>query len=585
MNSFFPILTNLRGYKRQQLQGDLFAGVTVGVMLVPQGMAYSMIAGLPPVYGLYASITPQIIYAIFGTSRKLSVAPVATDSLLVATGVSVLAIEGTGNYIGLAILLAFLVGLIQLLLGIFRMGFVTNLLSKPVINGFISAAALIIGLNQLKYLLGIETDKSSLAHEVIISTFRTLEDTNLLTALIGIGGILLMLAIRRLNQMKFYGGSLKVRIPESLAVVLMSIGLVRAFELDTVDVDIIGLIPAGMPFFTLPIPDFNNVKELFPLAVTISVVSFMEAFSVAKALEDEGQDSKIFANQELVALGMSNLLGSLFQSFPVTGGFSRSAVNKQAGVQTSMASFISATVVGLALVLLTSVFYYIPKAVLASIIIVSVWNLLNFKYAILLWKQNKIEFLLLLITFLVTLNFSMVPGLISGVVLSILILLYRLAYPHIAELGRLSGQNEFRNINRFRNVEVWPHKLILRIDAPLTFINIQYLKDHIERTIAERPTIEHILIDASAISHLDATAISGIQELLITLSEKGIELILTELVGPVRDILFKSGLLSIIKEKNIYLSLNDALEELETHTGYSHRQNAIQHGELENNPM
>lgn len=568
IRKFLPILQWLPNYQRDHLSGDVYAGLTVGIMLIPQGMAYALIAGLPPVYGLYASIVPQIIYAIFGTSRQLSVAPVAMDSLLVAAGVSVLATEGTDAYIGFAILLAFFMGLFQLLLGVFRMGFITNLLSKPVISGFTSAAALIIGLNQLKYLIGVDIEKSNKIYEVLWNAIENVGQTHLLTLLIGVVGITVIVLIRRYNK----------RIPGSLLAVVFGILIVYGFNLHLEGVSIVESIPEGLPPFELPNFDLGKWSELIPLALTISVVAFMEAYSVAKAIETKRKDYKVIANQELIGLGAANLIGSLFQSYPVTGGFSRSAVNDQAGANTPLSSIISAALIALTLLFLTPLFYYLPTAILASVIMVAVYGLIDFRYARTLLKDHKVEFVLFLVTFLVTLNFSMVPGIVSGVVLSILILLYRSAYPHIAKLGRIKGQSDFRNIKRFKNLEVWEDKLIIRVDAPLTFINIQFIKDYIEDELSKNPEIKYLIFDAASVSHLDATAANGITELLKEFKDKGIILVITDVIGPVRDILFDTGLLGLIGEEHMYLTLNDAIESLNSGGNYDKRVAAIQHG-------
>ncbi len=563
----FPITQWLANYQRAYLPGDLFAGLTVGIMLIPQGMAYALIAGLPPVYGLYASIVPQIIYAIFGTSRQLSVAPVAMDSLLVAAGVSVLATEGTDAYIGFAILLAFFMGAFQLLLGVFRMGFITNLLSKPVISGFTSAAALIIGINQLKYLLGTEIEKSNKVYEILWSAVQKIDETHLITLFIGIGGIVVIKGAKKIHN----------NIPGALIAVAAGTAIVYFFQLHSAGVNIVESIPKGLPSFQWPQFELGKISELIPLALTISVVAFMEAFSVAKAIEAKQKNHKVIANQELIGLGAANLIGSLFQSYPVTGGFSRSAVNHQSGAHTPLASIFSATLIGLTLLFLTPLFYYLPTAILASVIMVAVAGLIDFRYVKKLWRENKIEFGLLMVTFFATITFGMVPGIVSGVVLSILILLYRAAYPHIAQLGRLKGQSEFRNIKRFRDLEVWDNRAILRIDAPLTFINIQNIKDYIEALLEENDKIKQVILDASAVSQIDASAAQGISDLLGTFQEKNIQLLLSDVIGPVRDTLHRTGLLGIIGEENIYLTLNDAVNA-SPDGDYQYRDLALQHG-------
>jgi SulP family sulfate permease len=516
-------------------------------MLIPQGMAYALIAGMPPVYGLYASIVPQIIYAMLGTSRQLSVAPVAMDSLLVAAGVSLLATEGTDAYIGFAILLAFFMGAFQMILGIFQLGFITNLLSRPVISGFTSAAALIIGLNQLKHLMGVELEKSNQVYLILLSALENIEKTHLLTLFIGLGGILVIKSVKKIHK----------NIPGALLAVLIGTLMVSYWQLDGAGVSIVKTIPDGLPSFALPSFELGNFGKVLPLALTISVVAFMEAYSVSKALEAKKRDHKVFPNQELFALGASNFVGSFFQAFPVTGGFSRSAVNYQAGANSPISSLISAALIALTLIFLTPLFYYLPNAILASVIMVAVAGLIDASYALKLWRENKVEFALLMATFLVTLQFSMVPGIVTGIVLSILILLYKSAYPHIAHLGRVKGHHEFRNIRRFDNLEVWDDILILRLDAPLSFINIQFFKDHVEQNTTGK--MRTLILDAAPISHLDASAVEGMKELLIQLKEQRIQLLLSDVIGPVRDSLRKTGLLDLIGRDHIFIDINEAV--------------------------
>ena len=563
---YLPVIQWISSYKKSYLKGDLSAGITVGVMLIPQGMAYALIAGLPPVYGLYASIVPPIIYALFGTSRQLSVAPVAMDSLLVAAGVTLLATEGTDAYIGFAILLAFFVGSFQLALGFLKMGFITNLLSKPVISGFTSAVAVLIGLNQIKYLLGIPLEKSSNAFLIFWNAVQQLEHTHLLTLLIGVSGILIIKGTKHLQR----------NFPGALLAVALGILAVYFFPLEEHGVSILNTIPKGLPSFQLPNFDLGQWSELVPLALTLSVIGYVEAFSIGKAIGNKRKDHEVSPNQELIGIGAANLLGSLFQSFPVSGGFSRSAVNDQSGASTQLSSIVSAVIIGLTLLFLTPVFKYLPEAILASVIMVAVSGLINLGFARKLWKENKIEFGLLIVTFLVTLIFSMVPGIITGVVLSILLLLYRLAYPHIAQLGRLKGSTEFRNLKRFKNLEVWDELLILRIDAPITFINIQNIKDYIDSAVNTNEKVKTLIIDGASISHIDASAAEVLNDLLTSLKNRNMTVLMAELIGPVRDTLHQTGLLKAIGEKNIFLTLNDAVNKSNS-SDYKHREAALQH--------
>ncbi len=548
LKNILPILQWASHYKSVSLRGDVFAGLTVGIMLIPQGMAYALIAGLPPVYGLYASIVPQFIYAILGTSRQLSVAPVAMDSLLVAIGVSVLATEGTEAYIGFAILLAFFVGLFQILLGVFKLGFITNLLSKPVISGFTSAAAFIIGFNQIKYVLGIDIEKSNRIYEIIADAIFGISNTHLTTLLLGIAGIVIIYTSKKIHK----------NLPGALIAVVL--GIIVIVLTRPGGVAIVASIPEGLPKFVWPDFELGKFMQLIPLAITIAVIAFMESFSVAKSIESKKKHYKVLPNQELIALGAANFVGSFFQSFPVAGGFSRSAVNYQAGANTQFASIISAMLVGIILVWLTPLFYNLPLAILGAIIIVAVSNLVDFKYSIFLWKTNKIEFLLLFLTFLVTMNVDMVTGIVTGIVLSILMLLYKTAYPHIAVLGKVKDHHEFRNIKRFKNLETWDDLLMIRVDAPLNFINIQYFKSFLEDTIINHNgAIKKVIIDAGPINHIDATAAQGLKDILEQSKKEGIDILLCDLIGPVRDVLHRTGLIDDLNKKHIFIDLNEAV--------------------------
>lgn len=519
-------------------------------MLIPQGMAYALIAGLPPVYGLYASVVPQLVYAIFGTSRQLSVAPVAMDSLLVATGVSVMATEGSEAYITYAIMLAFFMGVAQFTLGIIRMGFITNLLAKPVISGFTSAAALIIGLNQLKYFLGIDLEKSNQVYLIVANAIGQINETHLLTLLLGIAGIVLIKGAKKINN----------KIPGALIAVIVGISVVAAFGLDTKGVSIVKEVPSGLPSLIIPDLSIETIQKLLPLSLTIAVVAFMEAFSVAKAIEAKRRDYKVIPNQELIALGAANIVGSLFQSYPVTGGFSRSAVNHQAGANTPLSSIISAILVALTLLFLTPLFYNLPHAILAAIIMVAVAGLIDLGYVRTLWKTNKIEFGLLMATFIVTLQFSMVPGIVTGIVLSILILLFRAANPHMAILGRVKGIEEYRNVTRFKDLETWPELLVLRVDAPFAFVNIQTIKDKVMNEVQRRNgTLKYVVLDAGSVAYVDATGVIGLRELIEGLEEKGIQILFAEMIGPVRDVFNRNELILQDQGKVFFLTTNDAV--------------------------
>jgi SulP family sulfate permease len=531
------------------------AGITVAVLLIPQGMAYALIAGLPPIYGLYAALTPQIIYAFLGTSRQLAVGPVAMDSLLVAAGLGTLTLVQPTQYIQMAILLAFLMGTIQLLLGFFRMGFIVSFLSKPVISGFTSAAAIIIGLSQLKNLIGLSLPQSNQLHKVILALFEVKEPIHLITVIISTVSILFIVFIKKWNR----------KIPSAIIAVTIGILAVSFFNLEEKGVAVVGVIPEGLPSFQLLNFDSTLIKPLFPIALTLALVAFMEAISVAKAIEEKHDDYKVDPNQELIALGGANIVGSFFQSYPTTGGFSRTAVNNEAGAKTGIAALVSALLVALILAFFTHWFYYLPKAVLGAIILVAVINLIDFKFPIRLYKKRKDEFVLLLITFLSTLFLGITEGILIGIVLSILILLYRTSKPHYAFLGRIGKTNYFKNIARFPEETVQRDDLIiLRFDAQLFFGNIQYFKELVYKAVEEKQgKLKGFIINARAINYIDSTASEQLYELILALQQRGIRVMIVGAIGPARDLIIRSKIIKILKRQNLFITSGDATDDFD----------------------
>ncbi|GAB2992570.1 sulfate permease [Cyclobacterium sediminis] len=564
LKQYFPILQWLPGYKKSYLSGDIGAGLTVGIMLIPQGMAYAMIAGLPPVFGLYASLIPQVVYAIMGTSRQLAVGPVAMDSLLVASGLGALALSGIDEYIAMAIFLAIFMGLIQLGLGLLRMGFLVNFLSKPVISGFTSAAAIIIGLSQLKHLLGTEIEGSNQIHVLLKNAIATVSDTNWIALSIGLLAIVVIKSIKRLNS----------RIPAALVVVVLGVLTIYFFNLNEEGVKIVGDVPSGLPSLKVPAFEISRVSELLPIALTLALIAFMEAISVAKAIEEKHTDYKVDSNQELIALGTANILGSFFQSYPTTGGFSRTAVNDQAGAKTGVAPMVSALVVGLTLLFLTPLFYYLPNAVLAAIIMVAVFGLIDFNYPIELFKNRRDEFYLLLATFLITLTVGIKEGILLGVLISLLLLVYRTSRPHIAVLGRIRNTDYFKNIARFpEDTETFRDILIIRFDAQLYFGNREYFKKELQNQLdLKGEEVKYIILNAEAINYIDSSAIHMLRQIIQEFNNKGIKLLVAGAIGPARDIFYSSGLIEAIGKDNFFVKTNEALE----HCNPKHQKSAIE---------
>lgn len=557
MKKFFPILTWLPGYRKDYLAGDMAAGLTVGVMLIPQGMAYAMIAGLPPVYGLYAAMIPQVVYAIFGTSRQLAVGPVAMDSLLVAAGVSVFAAAGSENYILLAILLSFMMGMIQLALGVFRMGFLVNFLSRPVISGFTSAAALIIGVNQLKHLIGVDLERNNLIFKILYDAVIRFGEINWLSLTIGIAGILILKNIKKIHP----------SIPGALAVVVIGILVVQLGHLNEFGVKIVGLVPEGLPDFAVPVLSSAHLQNLIPAALTLALIAFMEAISVAKALQAKHKgEYEIDANQELIGLGMGNIAGSFFGCYPTTGGFSRSAINEQAGAKTNLAAIISAALIALTLLFLTPLFYYLPKPILAAVIMVAVFGLIDFKFPVYLWKTRKEDFFMLLIAFLVTIGVGIKEGIGVSVAMSLIAMIYRSTKPHYAVLGRLPDSIEFRNIDRFEQVVSRPDVLIIRYDAELYFANANHFVDTIKKEISKKgDQLKLIILHGGSMAHIDSTGFQSLTELINDLDKHDIQVYLTNLIGPTRDFFERSEFDEQVGQNRCFNDIQSAIDYFDTH--------------------
>ena len=551
VRAFIPILDWLPKYKKSYLRGDLLAGLTVGVMLVPQGMAYGLLAGLPPIYGLYASIIPLFLYSFFGTSRQLSVGPVALVSLLILAGVGQFAETGTEAFIGMAIATALIAGVIQILLGAFRLGFLINFLSHPVIAGFTSAAAFIIGLSQLKNLLGINIPRSNFIHEVIISTAQNIGDVHWPTVALGFGGIAFILILKRVNK----------AIPGALLAVIFSTAGVFFFGLHGHGVEIVKEVPRGLPPVSVPKINGPMVVQLLPLALTICLISFIESLAIAKTIEAMHKNYRVVPNQELIALGLTKIGGAFFHSYPTTGSFTRSAVNNDSGAKTGVSSMVSAVLIAITLLFLTPLFFYLPKAILASIIVVAVINLVDYKEAIHLWHKDRRDFMTMIVTFVATLTLGIQDGVFTGVILSLAFMVYRNSKPHISILGQLPGSRNYRNIDRFGSAIRQDEILIVRFDAQLYFGNATYFRESLEALVnKEGKELKLLILDASSIHDVDSSGVKTIEELLAFLQQRNVGLYISGAIGPVRDVLKKNGLVEKIGARNHFMFVHDAVE-------------------------
>lgn len=500
IKGIFPILDWLPNYNKKHLKGDISAGLTVGIMLIPQGMAYAMLAGMPPIYGLYAALIPQFMYALLGTSRQLGVGPVAMDSMLVAVSVSQFAQVESDQYIALALLLAVIVGSIQLLMGILRLGFLVNFLSHPVISGFTSAAALLIGFSQLKHLMGVDLERSQYLHEILWAAIQHSSEINPYALLIGLVGIGIILILKKRQS----------ALPSPLVVVVLGVLAAWSLGLEQYGVAIVKDIPKGLPSPSLPALSWNNIQALLGSGLTLAMVGFMEAIAISKAMHSRHKDYTIVPNQELIALGTANIMGSIFQAFPTTGGFSRSAVNDQAGAKTNLAAIISALFVTITLLFLTPLFYYLPKAVLASIIMVAVFKLISVEDALLLWKNNhKKDFAILITTFIATLTIGIQQGIFLGVLLSIINMLYETMHPSIS-------------INQ-TPYPLPKDTLLIRFEEQLYFANSTYFKEKMDALLqhslqanTSTSAIKHIVFDATSIPRIDSTGQKALDDFLLT---------------------------------------------------------------------
>lgn len=551
MQKFFPFLQWLTNYNKTNFTKDLVAGLTVGIILIPQGMAYAMIAGLPPVYGLYASIFPLLVYMFLGTSRHLAIGPVAMDSLLVAAGLGALAITGVENYIAMAIFLAFMVGAIQLFLGISRMGFLVNFLSKPVINGFTSAAALIIIFSQLKHLLGAPIERSSKFHQLILNAFEKVSETNLVDFAIGFVGILIIVGLKKWSK----------KIPSILLVVILGILAVYFLNLENYGVKIVGAVPMGLPSFQVPNISLENALSIWPIALTLALIGYLEAISIGKALEEKEGVETIDANQELVALGASNIVGSFFQSYGATASFSRSAINFESGVKTNLAAVFAIILVVLTLLFLTPLFYYLPNAVLASIIMVSVFGLIDFSYAKNLWNNRKDEFVVLLVTFLITLFIGIPQGILLGVLFSLLLMVYRTSNPHFAVLGNIEGSEYYKNVKRFGDeVIIRDDLLIVRFDAQLYFGNASFFKRQLFKEIDSKGSaLKGVVLNAEAVNYIDSSAAQMLKKVIKEIHGRGLQFYIAGAIGPTRDIIFSSGIIKELKKEHLFVKTKEAV--------------------------
>jgi sulfate permease, SulP family len=535
---YFPILDWGRSYRRETLTADLVAAVIVTIMLIPQSLAYALLAGLPAEMGLYASILPLIAYAVFGTSRALAVGPVAVVSLLTAAAVGNLALPGTADYIAAAIVLAFLSGLMLVAMGVFRLGFLANFLSHPVIAGFITASGIIIAVSQLKHILGIDAAGHSLVH-IVESLWHNLGETNLLTLAIGAGATAFLFWVRkglkpllmRLGLGSGLAGGLAKAGP--VAAVVITTLLAWGFGLGERGVKLVGEVPSGLPPLTVPSFDLGLWISLAGSAFIISIIGFVESVSVAQTLAAKKRQ-RIQPDQELVGLGASNIASAISGGFPVTGGFSRSVVNFDAGAETPAAGAFTAVGITLAALFLTPLLFFLPKATLAATIIVAVLSLVDFSILKRTWIYSKADFAAVAATIALTLGFGVEIGVSAGVVLSVVLFLYKTSRPHIAEVGLVPGTEHFRNVKR-HEVLTRPEMMTLRLDENLYFANARYIEDYVLARLEKGCPVKHVVLMCSAVNVIDLSALESLEAINQRLKDMDIKLHLSEVKGPVMD--------------------------------------------------
>ena len=554
-------------YKKTELSGDLIAGIIVAVVLVPQSMAYGLLAGLPPQVALYSSVLPLLLYAIFGSSKTLAVGPVGLMSLMTGATLIELNITNIEDMVSTAHTLALLVGLILLLMRVARVGAIINFLSHPVISGFVSASALIIALSQIKHILGLDIPRGLPAYESAYLIISQLFQSNLATAIIGLGSLFLLWAFKSplFTFLKKHTSNeaLIQFVSKSgpLVAVVVSILAVYYMNLNTHEnVAIIGSIPPGLPSFILPNLEYSLLKELLPSAFLIALIGYLESVSIGKSMASQKRQ-KIDSNKELIGLGTANIASAISGGYPVAGGFGRSMVNFSAGANSPLASIITAGLVALTLIILTPLFFFLPKAALGAIIVLAVIPLIDahtLKHA---WSYDRTDAFSMLVTFFTVLIIDVESGIIAGIIMSIGLYLFRSSQPHVAIVGQVGNTEHYRNIDRHK-VKTDEHILAMRIDENLYFANTNFLEDTIMTHVADNSALDHVVLICNSISYIDTSALESLDDIHYRLEKAGIKLHLAEIKGPVMDKLKQTEFIEKLGAENIYLSTHQAMQAL-----------------------
>lgn len=559
----------LKNYRSAQLNGDVLAGIIVAVVLIPQSMAYGMLAGLPPEVALYSSALPLILYAIFGSSRTLAVGPVGLMSLMTGATLIELDITLANEITSAAHTLALLIGFILLLMRILKLGAIINFLSHPVISGFVSASAIIIALSQIKHIFGLDIPRGLPAYETLYLIITQAPQSNRATLLIGTVSLILLWSFKSplVHFLKKIGTAETAiqfisKSGPLIAVVFSTFAVFHLGLNNQFNVSIIGYIPAGLPNIILPNTDPQLVLQLLPNALLIALIGYLESISIAKSMASQKRQ-KINSNKELVGLGSANIASAISGGYPVAGGFGRSMVNFSSGANSPLASIITAGLVTLTLVALTPLFYFLPKAALGAIIILAVLPLIDTHTLRHAWHYDRTDAFSMLITFFTVLILDVETGLVAGIAMSIGLYLHRSSQPHIAIVGQVGDTEHYRNINR-HTVTTDKEILALRVDENLYFANTNYLEDTIMRLVADNQSINHVVLICSSISFIDTSALESLDEILYRLKKANIQLHLAEVKGPVMDKLRTTTFLKKLGEEHIFLSTHQAISFLKT---------------------
>ncbi|XP_010419940.1 PREDICTED: sulfate transporter 4.1, chloroplastic-like [Camelina sativa] len=565
VDTLFPCFRWIRTYKwKEYLKLDLMAGITVGIMLVPQAMSYAKLAGLPPIYGLYSSFVPIFVYAIFGSSRQLAIGPVALVSLLVSNALGGIADTNEELHIELAILLAFLVGVLECIMGLLRLGWLIRFISHSVISGFTSASAIVIGLSQVKYFLGYSIARSSKIVPIVESIIAGADKFQWPPFLMGSLILVILQVMKHVGKAKKELQFLRAAAP--LTGIVLGTTIAKVFHPPSIS--LVGEIPQGLPTFSFP-RSFDHAKTLLPTSALITGVAILESVGIAKALAAKNR-YELDSNSELFGLGVANILGSLFSAYPSTGSFSRSAVNNESEAKTGLSGLITGIIIGCSLLFLTPMFKYIPQCALAAIVISAVSGLVDYDEAIFLWRVDKRDFTLWTITSTTTLFFGIEIGVLVGVGFSLAFVIHESANPHIAVLGRLPGTTVYRNIKQYPEAYTYNGIVIVRIDAPIYFANISYIKDRLrEYEVAvdkyknrglEVERINFVILEMSPVTHIDSSAVEALKELYQEYKTRDIQLAISNPNKDVHLTIARSGMVELVGKEWYFVRVHDAVQ-------------------------